>query len=570
MKSCRDRDEGRTTPRTPRRAAGRAAHRSTGLLALSVLTLALPLVSPAAAATPTAATPTAAVRAAPAGAGVVGPTSLGPCVGITVTAQDVQDPAALRRFQSTVDQPGNVGATFCLKAGVYREWTLTPRRSQKFIGEPGVVLTGARLLTGFTADPASRSWKIGGQAQKPGQAWNGGCLPGRPACHLPEELFIDDVRQTRVLTLAEVGRDTWFFNYDTDTIYVGNDPTGPNTRVETSVVPYAFMSVKDKWEPNVTVANLVVEKYASPGHMSTIGQQHLSPGWSVEHTEVRLNHGGGIAVNGGRAVQNRVHHNGHQGISGTGADTLVEGNEIAYNNAAGYDYGNEGGAGKFSSTTDLVYRHNHVHHNFGTGAWTDIDNLRTVYENNVIEYNHGPGIMHEISHAATISNNILRENDEFNIRPDNGNIVISSSRDVKVTGNTIVVGKQSGTPGVAPESRLGIYILQAHRNESFCGGICRSDNITVENNTIRYLDRLRYLGSGAGYSHTGVMMTENAVVIPAGVVFRNNAYTMPDCAENRWSWVLPKPGGGWTGPRGPFTAWQRAGYDTTGSCRSEG
>src|SRR5437763_8403580 len=45
------------------------------------------------------------------------------------------------------------GATFCFQPGIYRlERPLEPKAKQRLIGTQGVVLNGAKLITGFVAE----------------------------------------------------------------------------------------------------------------------------------------------------------------------------------------------------------------------------------------------------------------------------------------------------------------------------------------------------------------------------------------------------------------------------------
>jgi parallel beta-helix repeat protein len=484
-----------------------------------------------------------------------GPTGTGDvCVGQTVT------PATDLKALVAADTKGS---TFCLKAGTYYGFSITPKANQSFIGEPGVVLSGAKKLN-LIKDGTANRWKATGQQQQ-GYVWRGAACPtDRPACQLPEEVFINNVRQEPVLSLSQLAAGKFFFDYAADTIYVGSDPTGK--AVETSYVPAAFSNPHTSPQPNVTIANLVVEKYATPGHMHAIGLVALSPRWTVRNAEVRLNHGGGIGINGGKALNNHVHHNGHQGISGTGANTVVEGNEIAFNNTAGYDFGMEGGAGKFSNTTNLVYRNNHVHDNYGQGAWTDINNVNTLYENNVVENNDGVGIMHEISYDATIRNNTLRDNGRKGKYAYSANILVSSSRNVTVSGNTVLVG-QTSADGSLPSSRMGIIVLQGNRTEDHCATLaCVSINNTVENNLVWYLHELNNLGGGRGISGTGIMKNANGDKL-SNNVFRNNLYAMPTCTARRFHWVDPNAP---SDPSGSLADWQAKGQERGSVCRSNG
>ena len=139
---------------------------------------------------------------------------------------------------------------------------------------------------------------------------------------------------------------------------------------------------------NVTVQNLVIEKYDPPIQNGAIqGGQ----GWTIQDNEVRLNYAVGITGrDGSKLIGNYVHDNGQMGLGGSGNNILVQGNEIAKNGYwSGIDVNWEGGGFKFANTDNLVVRGNYSHDNNGSGMWTDIDNIHTLYEDNVVVHNTG-------------------------------------------------------------------------------------------------------------------------------------------------------------------------------------
>ena len=119
----------------------------------------------------------------------------------------------------------------------------------------------------------------------------------------------------------------------------------------------------------------IIEKYATRAQFaavqagSTGGEREPSLRWIVEGNEVRLNHAGGITTgNETQILQNYVHHNGQLGVQGYSENTLIEGNEIAFNNILWFSSGWAAGGSKFTSgSINLVLRNNHVHHNTGIG-----------------------------------------------------------------------------------------------------------------------------------------------------------------------------------------------------------
>jgi parallel beta-helix repeat protein len=206
-------------------------------------------------------------------------------------------------------------------------------------------------------------------------------------------------------------------------------------------VEFAFFGDAD----DVVISGLEIVDYATP---TQFGSVYVSgSGWLVEGNEVHGSTGAGISVRDGGGVarnnvirNNRVHHNHQLGMAVTGTvGTLVEGNEIAYNNwLVEYDWGWEAGGTKFWETQDLVVRGNWSHHNNGPGLWADTDNTGTVYEDNVVEDNTANGIFHEVSGSAVIRNNVLRRNGfDHAAWLWGGGIVIAASGDIDIYGNRL-------------------------------------------------------------------------------------------------------------------------------------
>ena len=358
-------------------------------------------------------------------------------------------------IQAAVDS-APPGASLVIKTGVHRLQRVTPKDGQAFLGESGAVLSGAQLLTQFVQQ--GHTWVAGAQTQE-GQI-HGECQAAYPRCSSSEELFLDDVRLRHVGSVSEVGPGTWFFDYAADRIYLGTDPSG--RRVETSVTDAAFTGNAS----GVTIKGLTIEKYASGAQSGAI-YGVLGRAWTVEENLIRLNHGYGLSLGPSMQVRNnRLLANGHLGVGGGDyfADIVVEGNEIAHNNEAGFDPGWEGGGTKFWATINLVARGNWVHHNHGPGLWADFENLGMVYENNVVEDNDWAGIFHEISYAAVIRNNTVRRNGFQDPRGWywRAGILIAASSDVEIYDNTVednangIVGIQQrpGGRGLGPMAHL--------------------------------------------------------------------------------------------------------------------
>ncbi|WP_447971647.1 right-handed parallel beta-helix repeat-containing protein [Nitrospira sp. M1] len=325
------------------------------------------------------------------------------------------------------------GTKFVLKKGVHRLQRIVPKNGNSFVGEAGAILSGARELTGFVKK--GKYWVVTGQTQQ-GQV-HGKCqkLPNgheSTSCRYPEDLFLDDTVLVQVTSLSDIGKDSWYFDYKNDSIYLADDPVGH--RIETSITRHAFEgAAKD-----VTIRGLIIEKYANPAQHGAIHAKH-GQGWIIQDSEVRLNHG--IGIRSGERIhvlRCYVHHNGQLGIGGFGDNILIQHNEISHNNTLEFRREWEAGGTKFVKTQHLIVSDNFVHHNRGPGLWTDIDNINTLYERNRVEDNERAGIFHEISYAAIIRDNVVTRNGlGFPVWLWGSGILIAASSDTQVYRNRV-------------------------------------------------------------------------------------------------------------------------------------
>jgi parallel beta-helix repeat protein len=329
------------------------------------------------------------------------------------------------------------GTHFTIGAGVHWNQQVTPKANDTFTGKPGAIMSGGRRLTGWTSDGKGH-WYVDGQTQEnTTHLVADKCRVDAPGCYYNEELWVDGARYQHATTLAAVtaGSPAWYFDYAADRIYIGDNPTGHV--ILTSVTPFAFGG---QGRPGVVIKHLVVEKYTSPAQSGCV---EGGPGWTVDSNEVRDCHGGGIKLTGDSAKMrwNYVHHNGQIGVVvSSGKGGLVYGNEVAFNNAAGYFGGWEAGGSKFVYTTDLVVRKNHFHDNMWNGIWPDINNTNTLIDSNKVDKNWAIGITCEISWGCTIQYNTVDNNGVGLTSPyliQKFGIVCSATPDCRIIGNTL-------------------------------------------------------------------------------------------------------------------------------------
>ncbi len=143
------------------------------------------------------------------------------------------------------------GTRFRFEPGIYRQQTVYPKSGQQFIGQDGVVLSGAMPLTTWTR--AAGLWMAEGLPRP--LRFHGECEDGGDLCQWREDLFVDDRLYQRVGSLSELGPGRWY--YAERRAYLADDPTGQS--VELGVTPLAFGGDA----VDVVLEGLIIEKYAS-------------------------------------------------------------------------------------------------------------------------------------------------------------------------------------------------------------------------------------------------------------------------------------------------------------------
>jgi hypothetical protein len=416
------------------------------------------------------------------------------------------------------------GATFCFAPGTYRlSSQLRPRRAQKLIGAPGAVLNGSKVVSGFQF--TGSAYVATGFLPSSPSTGPGTCWQGVQGCTYAQDVFLDGTPLKRVVSLADLASGTFYENFTANRIYLKDSPAGH--LVEQAYTP----RIIESFEPNVMVKGFVAEMAANQAQIAAVRLR--GTGSLVEGSEIRFNHGTGVGVYGSAIRNNKIHHNGQMGMGANGPGVVIEGNEVAYNNYAGYSWWWEAGGAKFCFTTDMVVRGNHVHHNRGPGLWTDIDNLRTTYEGNRVTYNLVAGIEHEISYDAVIRDNVLERNGGGGW---DGQIYIYASPNVQVSGNTIL-----GTNGVT--------LAQSNRGTGKYGPH-ELGNISVYDNTVI---RTSTSGFAAGLVKD---LSDDSYFRSRNILFRHNTYQLPSLAERSFRW--------WNRSL-TASEWRSAGLDTGGT-----
>jgi hypothetical protein len=444
-----------------------------------------------------------------------------PCTGVRVSPGS--------SVQAAIDGSSN-GATLCLATGVHRlRRPLVPKAGQRLIGQPGAVLNGAIRVTSFGRTGAG--WMSRGVVPT-APSVNGVCRPGYSGCRYSEAVFYDDRPLWRVTSLSELGPGRFYQDYQAGTLHLADDPTGHEVEVARAKAAISSSA------PAVTVRGLVVEKFANDAQRGAIVG---GSDWTIEGNEVRFNHGVGIQTPAAERVKvlgNHVHHNGQLGIAGWRTTAArYEGNELAFNNTAGfYNADWEAGGGKWTESTGLRVRNNHVHHNKAVGLWFDIACRDVTVDGNRVEANDSDGIRYEISYRAAIAHNTIRGNGfkEPTGWVNGAGIMVSSAGPVEVSHN------------VVDSNFNGITLRQDDRGAGPLGRFAVRDSSVHDN-------RVTMRRGTTGLSST---TSDGSAFTTGGNRFENNHYTVVGSDLTNFSWM---------GAALSWAQWRRYGHDVGGT-----
>ncbi len=366
------------------------------------------------------------------------------------------------------------GTTFTFTAGMYRlSQPITPKDNDKFVGDTACAPPGsscaAILSGGIEIGPSAKlegsNYAVAKQTQQGVRGNPRVCEADWGGCQYPEDLFFDGVPYKHLdsPTMPTIGAGEWWFDYTNHVIYFHDDPSGHT--VETSVVNTAFAGPAN----NITVQYLTVEEFADMYPVGAIGMWHgpnqLTQGtnWTVEHCEIKLNHGFGVRV--GYRIQilnNFIHDNGQLGIGGgmatpetpaqqaANSGVLIQGNTINHNDYAHFNPGFGAGGFKVGSTSGVTLRGNTIQQNEGSGIHFDEDSNNELVDGNIITDNSdGDGLGQEIGGGiTTIRNNVVARNGAH-INTNNWayQIGVRASSGVNIYCNVIEIPPAAGGVG---------------------------------------------------------------------------------------------------------------------------
>ena len=449
---------------------------------------------------------------------VASPARAATCVGVQLAPTD--------NVQAVMNTKPS-GTVYCFAAGTYRLTApLIPKSGDTLVGVPGAVLNGSRVLNTFS--PLGATWVASGQLEQyapdtayPCNTFRFGANYDR--CAYPESIFLDNQPLWQVKTLSEVQPGTFYFDYASDKVYIGDNPAG---HVIETAQTQSGISGSGRIN-NVTVDGLTLEKFASTSKAAPL-DSHTGDNWIVRNSEFRLNSGPGLTVSLGAQVSNNfIHDNGRIGITGYGGNLLIENNEVSYNDNAGFS-GWAAGGSKFYKSVGVTIRGNWFHDNTAHGIWVDISSKDILIEGNTSERNGCQGIAAEVDYNVVIRNNVSLDNG------CNG-IFISATPDVEAYGNTI-----------AGNIKGGVVLYQGDRGMGDFGPH-ELRNVSTHDNDIT-------MTRGVTGLRVGVVADQSSYFTSRNITFTSNTYHLVSPLAKAFAWDLTTK---------TSSQWQASGNDLT-------
>jgi parallel beta-helix repeat protein len=194
--------------------------------------------------------------------------------------------------------------------------------------------------------------------------------------------------------------------------FIGTGPTRDDTTIQTTSAQIIFSAATD---------NLFQ-------HLAITGAVNACPGSNCGATGMGINGGSGVTLD-----DLHLYNNGRSGIGGSGDGLVITNSEIDHNGAVTGD----GVSSGIKSVHTLTVRDSFVHDNINSGIWCDISCGSYTVTGNTVTRQTGIGIFMEISQGdALLANNVVRNNNTAGAR-GRGGILITSSMNVRVYGNTL-------------------------------------------------------------------------------------------------------------------------------------
>jgi len=359
----------------------------------------------------------------------------------------------------------------------------------------------------------------------------------------------------------------WLADYTNGFIYLFDNPSGNTVELGTDA---QFLQTAAS---GITINGGIYEKNATPINSAVLEPNtSIATNWTIENTEIRLNHAEGIKDNGSNGghiyTNNNVHDNGQTGIgcggNGAGSGVTITNNTIANNGyAATSTTPGERGGIKCSAEPNATITGNTIVNNDGPGMWTDEAASNVLVQNNIIKQSVMEAIRFELTFSSKALSNTLINN--------------SSQRVAGYGLSFTATGSCTASMSDAEAYSAWDILFQNNSITTLCGPM----QIDQDSRTLDFNDRfignaITYCGAGAlptggrigavwnlnnwaaSHSYTGTGACTSGLCFPAVVDSNGN---IEEAVVQGTSGSGPHPTWPTTGPASP---WPGHGVQTSG------
>lgn len=339
------------------------------------------------------------------------------------------------------------GGTIVLRGGTYRaSVTLNKRLTLQAAPGEQVWFKGSDIVSNWTRDGAL--WRRDG--------WNAGFPPRVDARDIDPKfplavngdmVFVEGAPLRQVPSRAEVAPGAFAVDYETKTLWLGENPGGKEVEVATRLQGVFVGKNAEKATSGAGSAlrGLGFTHYAGQG-VTLRAPRVVLEGNALVWNGIRgvslpgflpnSHPGSGRENEGDYATNcvlrgNLVSFNGQMGLFGNGVHGLrLENNTFSHNNIENFSKSWSAAGAKIIRTDDLVVKNNLFESNYASGLWMDISIYNAQVTRNTVRRNAWMGIWFEISHRGVIAFNLIQEN--------GAGIFVSESSQTQVWNNTLV------------------------------------------------------------------------------------------------------------------------------------
>ncbi len=336
------------------------------------------------------------------------------------------------------------GATVVIGTGVYREALGTITRPITIEAAPGaaVWLSGADVVSGWAKSGSGwvhHNWTV----QFCHTCYDPRALdPRYPYAGLPDMAFLNHRPLTQVGALSQLAPGTFYVDYGSHDLYVGDDPTGAGTVVEAAARVAAAQFATSA--AGSVVRGIGFEDYAPDWNTTPTPAMVLdmAPHMTFDHDVFSGSASRGLSVYATNVtVQNSSFiDNGFTGFHANAADDLdFEDNVAVGNNAGKWWPGFSPVASvsgvKITHSYHVLVKGNVAANNYSNGVWFDVSSYDATVVDNFAQQNFRNGIYIEITGTSIVASNLSVLNGQ-------GGLKLSGATNARVYNNTLANNQQ--------------------------------------------------------------------------------------------------------------------------------